>query len=205
VRRPSPTSAKRWTLKLALCLLAGAMVAWGCALKVLSISARSRLLYKLDDGRWTHWLMGRALGNGTVEWRVIDTKRAEHILRYAPESFLVVSNPPAEVLGLDWARYPGTQIWTLGWPLSSHWATAVPPWMASDAGPWWLLSSINAAGFALNSVLFGAMMLGGLEGLAFVRSGRDHRRRRKGRCPSCGYDRAGLAESAACPECGGKE
>ena len=24
----------------------------------------------------------------------------------------------------------------------------------------------------------------------------------EGRCPSCGYDRAGLAEGAACPECG---
>jgi hypothetical protein len=30
------------------------------------------------------------------------------------------------------------------------------------------------------------------------------RRYGKGRCPSCGYDRAGLAEGAACPECGGK-
>jgi hypothetical protein len=27
-------------------------------------------------------------------------------------------------------------------------------------------------------------------------------RRLKGRCRSCGYDRAGLAEGAACPECG---
>jgi hypothetical protein len=29
------------------------------------------------------------------------------------------------------------------------------------------------------------------------------RRRRTGRCIKCGYDRAGLAPNAACPECGG--
>lgn len=32
---------------------------------------------------------------------------------------------------------------------------------------------------------------------------RPSRRRAKGRCTGCGYDRAGLAEGAACPECGG--
>jgi hypothetical protein len=30
----------------------------------------------------------------------------------------------------------------------------------------------------------------------------DHRRRRPGLCGSCGYDRAGLAADAKCPECG---
>jgi hypothetical protein len=27
-------------------------------------------------------------------------------------------------------------------------------------------------------------------------------RRREGKCPACGYDRAGLAAGANCPECG---
>lgn len=27
------------------------------------------------------------------------------------------------------------------------------------------------------------------------------RRRRRGQCPACGYDRGGLEPSAACPEC----
>jgi hypothetical protein len=31
---------------------------------------------------------------------------------------------------------------------------------------------------------------------------RDRRRRRSGRCPSCGYDRRGLTPDAKCPECG---
>jgi hypothetical protein len=32
----------------------------------------------------------------------------------------------------------------------------------------------------------------------------DRRRARQGHCGSCGYDRAGLAPTAACPECGAK-
>ena len=30
-------------------------------------------------------------------------------------------------------------------------------------------------------------------------------RRRRGRCPACGYDRTGLEAQVACPECGGEE
>ncbi len=35
-----------------------------------------------------------------------------------------------------------------------------------------------------------------------IRRGRVRRRLRRGRCVKCGYDRAGLAKDAACPECG---
>ncbi|HYE62533.1 MAG TPA: hypothetical protein VD997_11115, partial [Phycisphaerales bacterium] len=56
-------------------------------------------------------------------------------------------------------------------------------------------------GFTLNTLLYAGVTLGLIEGVAFTRR---RRRRNKGRCPSCGYDRGGIAVDAACPECGGK-
>lgn len=54
-------------------------------------------------------------------------------------------------------------------------------------------------GFALNMALFSAAA-----GLLWLGPGfvRRRVRRRRGRCASCGYDRAGLAAETACPECG---
>jgi hypothetical protein len=37
---------------------------------------------------------------------------------------------------------------------------------------------------------------------AWVLEGQAARRRRRGRCPKCNYDRTGLAPDAKCPECG---
>jgi hypothetical protein len=64
-----------------------------------------------------------------------------------------------------------------------------------------LPTAVLPLGFALNTLFYAAVLLGVVEGVAFARR---RIRRRKGRCASCGYDRAGLAEGAACPECGGK-
>ncbi len=55
-------------------------------------------------------------------------------------------------------------------------------------------------GFALDTALAAGVLLGVVEGLA---SARRRVRRARGRCPSCNYDRRGLAADAACPECGG--
>jgi hypothetical protein len=37
---------------------------------------------------------------------------------------------------------------------------------------------------------------------AFALDGAEIRRRKRGRCPKCGYDRRGIAAEARCPECG---
>ncbi len=54
-------------------------------------------------------------------------------------------------------------------------------------------------GVVVNSVLFGAAWYGLLLIPASLRRGR---RRRRGACVECGYDRRGIAPEAACPECG---
>jgi uncharacterized OB-fold protein len=54
-------------------------------------------------------------------------------------------------------------------------------------------------GFAVDTLLYAAAGFGAARG---ARSLRHRTRARRGRCPGCGDDRAGLAKDAACPECG---
>ncbi len=54
-------------------------------------------------------------------------------------------------------------------------------------------------GFALNTLLYGALMFSLMLALGVLRR---WRRKRKGLCAWCRYDRAGLATATACPECG---
>jgi hypothetical protein len=55
------------------------------------------------------------------------------------------------------------------------------------------------AGFAINTLFYAAILALPLSFFPIRR----RLRARRGRCPKCGYDRAGLADPAApCPECG---
>lgn len=54
-------------------------------------------------------------------------------------------------------------------------------------------------GFLINTLLAAGVLVLLVRG---QRATRRFVRARRGRCPACGYDRAGLDASAACPECG---
>lgn len=107
----------------------------------------------------------------------------------------------------DWARRPVAGEWrsttAVGFPLRSFRRDdelgkinvnlrRFPDHAALDFRPWWpgLLANaaIFAAAFALGSILITRATI--------------HRRRSRGRCLHCGYDRRGLPEAAMCPECG---
>jgi hypothetical protein len=201
---------KRWTLKLALCLLAGAVVtwgvAWGCATWGPAGTEPAMFVHRLQDGTWTEWCIhDGSRGRQIVFWAAISSDRGIHLAKHAPRTHQVISRPPSPLLGVAWSQVPNKVIWTLGWPLTSHfWVMGGPPpwmyrWSATTFS--WLLTEVAVLGFALNTLFYAAVLLGAVECVAFARR---RVRRGKGRCPSCGYDRAGLAEGSACPECGGK-
>jgi hypothetical protein len=98
------------------------------------------------------------------------------------------ADPDESLMGypIDWPseflftyRHPGSR--HLWWPIRSTRA-----WGTTVAAPLWMLliplALITAAAGRTDTL--------------------DRRRARAGVCPSCGYDRAGIAPGALCPECG---
>jgi hypothetical protein len=73
----------------------------------------------------------------------------------------------------------------------------------SGRGAWWWSSSLRDEFRIVYVPLWmpvGACVIGAFP--AWLLDARAKRRLRKGLCPRCNYDRAGIAEEAVCPECG---
>ena len=189
---------KRWTIKVALCLLAGAAVTWGVA--------------------WGCALWGPGLWPNVEAWyspappvlpprdaqrlKLVNTAHSWARTRFwwqcetSGDVAIAVQHDfglPTRCLRNEGYRSTGAWVQTAGMP-SPQWARR---------GNWndVLPTRILPLGFALNTLFYAAVVLGMVECVAFARR---RVRRGRGRCPSCGYDRAGLAVGAACPECGGR-
>jgi hypothetical protein len=251
---------KRWTLKLALCLLAGAMVtwgvAWGCALwsPVRAVSSQAARNAIPNNGgslladRWLPTLPPMTPWTPIPETTgQVEPSELEYTLRSYTESdfeppkyrrftctthlgagISVVECTMDEVirnLNVNPLALPRARETRCGWPLlvlegwgelsgygpnieehllaTPHRILQRLPHVRKVAfGEWPRLPyRVIPLGFALNTLFYAAVLLGAVECVAFARRRVRHR---KGRCPSCGYDRVGLAAGSACPECGAK-
>jgi hypothetical protein len=213
-RRPS--TIRRWTLKLALSLLAGAVVtwgvAWGCAL--WGDIERPRVFRVNDSMAWPvpppgSWPLPQ--GTSFTDSRFITVRFARSW--EGPKGYWMTSRefgwPARSMRETTYVEMGANR--AAGRPIVPE--PSVPPALMewSDAADlrWKGLpmdarmpAKIALRGFAINTLLTAGVLLGVVEGFAFARR---RARRGKGRCPSCGYDRGGLAgDAAACPECGGK-
>lgn len=91
---------------------------------------------------------------------------------------------------------PGRQLWARDFSLR---CADIPARLRESLGVSQLPIGIHPLPFIANTLLYAAIPLGLWLGIGPLRR---RRRRRAGRCPRCGYDRAGLAAGAVCPECG---
>jgi hypothetical protein len=196
---------KRWTLKIALYLLAGAVVTWGVAWGCALWGGKWASAMTETDG-WPpeaprEWpapgleTTGHGFGRRERSWQ-----RAGMILHPTGRndgSYYIENIPANEFylahrLNTGWPRLAMTRLWLVSSGSGVHSSTTG---LAANVP-----TRILPLGFTLNTLFYAAALLGVAEGVAFARR---RVRRGRGRCPSCGYDRAGLAEGSACPECGG--
>jgi hypothetical protein len=204
---------RRWGVRAALYLVAGAVVAWGvaggCAMWAERTDNRSHPGTAWPVEVPPHWpppgveMSARGRGVWFYLWeysgniiRLGPDGSREQITRPSEQrSFLIYrmeAGWPARAFGFEFRGESGGAKERRG-------ILPVPAFLGADANCAGLPMLILPWGFALCTLFYGAALLGVVEGAAYAR----RRLRGKGLCATCGYDRAGLAEGAACPECGG--
>lgn len=98
------------------------------------------------------------------------------------------------VKALKWMLILLASVAAIGWPIEAWTIAQLPPSLAEVAKtsgppiPTWAIAALAAVG---------AIIAWKVEAFA-----RKWLRITGGLCPSCGYDRSGLATDAPCPECG---
>jgi hypothetical protein len=202
--------ARRLILKLSLCLLAGAVVTWAVAW-AMALWVEAPAL--VDDPTVAYrpslidvppeWPVGHRGGIAanwarTTEFYAIDEWLLRHVVRHD--------------YGWPARAFRGLYIhddWDTTTVVVANTTIPAPSWTrprTSGAGAWGGFGINNALptrvlplGFALNLALVAGAAFGLIEGAAWSFR---YARRRRGRCPWCGYDRAGSNRDAPCPECG---
>ena len=87
-------------------------------------------------------------------------------------------------------------VWVVsGDPPTSRWLPTTPRGWAIPIRPLW-------PGLMMNTIVYAVLAWTLWSALRMPRAYRRRRRQKRNQCLACGYSRAGLAESAACPECG---
>jgi hypothetical protein len=200
-----PAAMKRGTrrliTKLTLCTLAGAVVtwavAWGCAL--WGPGTDQKEVEFREAGRWP--VEVPAAWGSFPGLRMEETTPVRHSTSWcsvAPQftskmvTITEVGWPVRSMAGVTRSRHRHESL--------RDTTVRAPKWMRPNQHCDGIPTRILPVGFAINTLFAMGLLLGLVEGLAFARR---RARRAKGLCPSCGYDRGGLAKDAACPECGG--
>lgn len=98
----------------------------------------------------------------------------------------------------------GALVWGTGGPIGEGRGVAIRRTPTAGLVVWWPAQSLDTVEGTLYYFPLWLPAAAALApfAVAWPSEARAHRRIRAGRCPRCGYDRAGLALGATCPECG---